>query len=139
MKPVRSVLLALVFVFFAASLYAGNKALLLSSSDPLDGSDGIPVDQPIQLTFSKNVVNFAVADENSSCFGLETVSGQSVDIAVEMADDQIDPELKQFVSIRPVSPLEESVEYLLTISASLQAKNGQILGEDLIIRFRTGS
>lgn len=139
MKPVKSVLLALVFVFFAASLYAGDKALILNSSDPGNGSDGFPVDQSIQLTFSKNVVNFTVAKANSACFHLETASGQAAEIIVEMGDDQIEPELKQTIKILPVNHLEGSVEYLLTISGSLKAKNGNTLGEDLVLHFTTGS
>ncbi len=139
MKPLRITLAVMVFLLLAASLFAGGKPLELSSAEPADGAVGFPINQFLLLAFSKNVVNFSVAENNVGCFDLKTSSGDVIEIEIEMGDDQMDPELKRIVKVIPVSPLEHNREYNLTISGELQSKNGEILGEDMIIRFVTGS
>ena len=139
MKPLRITLASMVVLLLASSVFAGGKPLELSSAKPSDGSVGVPINHFLMLTFSKNVVNFSVAENNAGCFGLETSSGEKIEIEIEMGDDQMEPELKRIVKIIPVSPLRYNHEYNLTISWELQSKNGEILGEDVIIRFVTGS
>jgi hypothetical protein len=139
MKPLRITLAVMVFLLLAVSVFAGGKPLELSSAEPADGAVGVPINQFLLLSFSKNVVNFSVTENNVSCFGLKTSSGEVIEIEIEMGDDQMDPELKRIVKVIPVSPLRHNHEYNLTISAELQSKNGEILGEDVIIRFVTGS
>jgi hypothetical protein len=139
MKPLRIMLAAMVFLLLASSVFAGGKPLELSTAEPADGAVGVPINQFLMLTFSKNVVNFSVAESNAGCFGLETLSGEEIEIEIEMGDDQMEPELKRIVRVIPVSPLEHYREYNLTISGELQSKNGEILGEEVIIRFATGS
>jgi hypothetical protein len=139
MKPLRIMLAAMVFLLLASSVFAGGKPLELSTAEPADGAVGVPINQFLMLTFSKNVVNFSVSENNAGCFGLETLSGEEIEIEIEMGDDQMEPELKRIVKVIPVSPLEHNREYYLTVSGELQSKNGEILGEEVIIRFATGS
>ncbi|MCK5250320.1 MAG: hypothetical protein KAJ98_10180 [Spirochaetaceae bacterium] len=127
MKPHRIVLSALVFLLMAVTVSAGDKPLELSSAYPTDAS--------ITLTFSKNIVNFAVAEENTRCFHLESAFGDTVGVEILMADDQLEPELKRIVNVLPAEPLAAGTEYVLIISGTLRSKSGQTLGEDVFIRF----
>lgn len=135
----RILVVIAILLIASAALFAGNKPLLLDSSDPADGATGVSAAAEPLLVFSKNVVNFSIADANKGCFSLESAAGEEVEIEVVMADDQMHPEQKRNIRIVPAEELAPDTEYLLTISGDLQAKNGNTLGEDLVIRFTTGS
>ena len=63
---------------------------LVSSSIP-NGSENVSTTPEIVLTFSKNVVNFTVKDNNEKCFSMIDSKGNNVPIDVIMGDDQVDP------------------------------------------------
>lgn len=126
----------LVMALFTTTAYAGDNPVSLDVSSIEDGQTDVPVDTSIELTFTNNVVNMSVRDNNMACFTLLR-DGTEVDIDVVMADDQIHPELKRIITIVPKSALQEGKTYQLVISGNLTAKNGNSIGSDTIIAFTT--
>lgn len=147
-KRILSILLILILIAsLAVSVFAEggngdgsgggkNVPLGLAESSVPDGSNNVPTDVTITLTFNKNVVNFTVKDNNMTCFSLSDSRGNNIPVTVLMGDDQIDPDIKRIVNIKP-SSLAEGETYALTISGKLTAKSGAVLGNDVILHFST--
>lgn len=114
-----------------------NEPLQLSSSSPSNGQSGVAATAQIMLTFNKNVINMTVMDNNKKCFSLTSADGKKIPIEVIMADDQIQPELKREVGIKPLQTLEAGTAYTLKIAAQMQAKSGAVLGSDVKVAFTT--
>lgn len=117
----------------------GKSQLQLESSVPESGAKEVDVHQSIDMKFSNNVINMKVSDNNLKCFTLLDSQDNKVEIEVVMGDDQIDPTVKNDVSVKPVTPLEENEHYRLLVSANMMAKNGMAMGEDVVIEFETVS
>jgi LPXTG-motif cell wall-anchored protein len=111
--------------------------LSLLSSSPTDGQKDVGTVGEIKLTFNKNVVNLTVKENNKSCFSLSAADGTKVPIEVIMADDQINPELNEIVSLKPLQSLTADTIYVVKISPLLKAKNGVVLGKEISINFTT--
>lgn len=109
----------------------------LASSTPTDGQTGVALQPEIKLTFNKNVINLAIRDANKNCFVLVSSAGSKVPIEVIMADDQIYPEEKRNVSLKPLQSLKPAATYFVKISPQLQAKNGTSLGHEVTVKFVT--
>ena len=101
---------------------SGGEWLTLTAISPEDGRIG--AEDSITLTFSNNVINEAVRDNNIGAFTLYDADGGIVPIDVILADEQINPDAKRLVSVKPVAALETGGEYTLVISDRMQAKNG---------------
>jgi hypothetical protein len=114
-----------------------TEPLTLTSSSVPDGSADVAADAVITLTFSKNVVNFTVRDNNMTCFSMRDAAGTAVPISVIMGDDQVDPSIRRIVQIAPVSALASGTTYILTISGDVTSKSGVSLGQDVAITFTT--
>ncbi len=110
----------------------------LASSSPVDGAQNVALDTRIKLIFNKNVVNMTVKENNLRCFSLYA-GNVAVPIEVQMADDQINPELKREVNLIPRQVLQPGTDYSVVISQALQAKNGVVMGKDVKIRFKTAA
>lgn len=138
MKKTLAVLLTLVLIMSigVTSVFAGN-------GDGSGGGDGEPLaledalisEDSIVLTFSKNVVNMKVKDNNMNCFELKDENGSDVIFEVEMGDDQVDPDCKRIITIKPTDGIDTTKTYTLTIKADLTSKSGVALGEDKIVEF----
>jgi hypothetical protein len=111
--------------------------LLLEQSSPADNDLGVAVDAIITLTFSKNIVNMSVADNNLLQFQLREVGGEVVAIDVFLADDQVDREKRNDASITPIKPFKEDTDYELIVNKELSSKSGVLLADDLVINFST--
>lgn len=109
----------------------------LASSSPAHGEQNVSTTPEINLIFNKNVVNMTVADNNKKCFSLYAADGQKVPLEVIMPDDQIQPELKRHIDLKPLQALEPGTTYTLKISPQLQAKNGTFLGTEAKVSFTT--
>lgn len=112
--------------------------LQLAASSPSNGQSGVAVTAEIKLTFNKNVINMTVKENNQKCFSLTSADGKNIPIQVIMADDQINPELKREVGIKPLQVLESGTTYTLNIDGKMQGKSGAVLGSDVKIAFTTG-
>jgi len=120
-------------------LFSGNKPLQLVTSS-LDQADNLVNCNPvINFIFSNNVVNMKVSDMNKTCFTLQTLNEMLINIEVIMADDQIEPEKKRIISVKPLKSLSANTHYMLMISNSLSAKNGNTLSNDIKVEFKTGN
>lgn len=113
-----------------------DETLTIVSSTPADGETSASVSDPIKLEFSKNVVNAEVKDGNMAAVVLYK-NGTPVAAEVTMADDQVEPDLRNFITITPSSPLEPGTEYQVKIAGTLTAKSGAALGEEKTLRFKT--
>jgi hypothetical protein len=136
MKKVLILVTVLVLVMGASAALAGDDAVTLDTSSVKDGQTDVPVDVVVELEFTNNVVNKSVADENAACITL-TSQGEEVSIDIGMADDQVEPNKKRTIIVTPVEKLAEGTLYELKISGELSAKNGNKIGEDIIISFIT--
>ncbi|MBB6480395.1 Ig-like domain-containing protein [Spirochaeta isovalerica] len=133
----RIIVASIVFVLFHFALVAGNKPLSLSSSSPENGASGISVDAVLELEFSNNVVNLSVQENNKASIVLRDGDGKVLEIEVIFPDDQLEPEKKRMIAVRPVSPLEKGTLYTLEIAPTFQAKNGSSLAEPVELTFTT--
>lgn len=127
-------------IAFAAGDGAGggkSEGLTLVSSSIKDGTKGVSLKPEIKLTFSKNIVNMTVADNNKKCFSLRNENGTNVPINVIFADDQVDFTDRNNAVIIPKSNLEQGTTYSLVISSSLQSKSGVTTGQEIRITFTT--
>jgi LPXTG-motif cell wall-anchored protein len=114
-----------------------GEPLSIVSSNPYDGQKDVALPLLITMTFSKNVVNMTVIDNNLKCFSLYTTAGTMIPIDVIMADDQIEPENKNDVSLKPLQELKHDTAYTVKVSSALKSKSGVTLADDLTITFTT--
>ena len=113
-----------------------DKPLLLDYSSLPNGSTDVATDVSITLTFTKNVVNMAVRDNNSGCFSLTSADGASIPVSVIMGDDQVDPDIKRIITVE-ADGLSPATTYTLTISGALTSKSGVSLGDPVYLSFTT--
>lgn len=114
-----------------------NVALDLVESTPENGANGVVLDAQIKLIFNKNVVNMTVKDNNSNCFLLLDANNQVVPIDVFFPDDQIEPDRKREIILKPKEVLTENMTYQVAIEPELQAKNGTSLDRSITFSFTT--
>lgn len=106
-------------------------------STPGNSAKDVELDGQIMLLFNKNVVNFTVKDNNEKCFSIKDAENKEVPIDVIFADDQIEPDKKREIILRPKKPFDENTAYVIHISPTLKAKNGDSLDRDVAISFTT--
>ncbi|MDD3652600.1 MAG: Ig-like domain-containing protein [Desulfotomaculaceae bacterium] len=114
-------------------------SLRLVSSTPASGQQNVSLPVEIHLTFNKNVVNMTVSDINQKCFSLYTAAGSAVPIEVVLADDQVEPEKKRDISLKPLRSLQPGTEYVVRIAPELKSKSGVTLGSEVSIAFTTAA
>lgn len=142
------ILLAVVFclAIMAAPALSGqgdgsgggqNNPLTLVSSAPSAGQEDVELPVLIKLSFSKNVINMTVSDNNRKCFSLYSADGVLVPIEVIMADDQIEPEKKRDIAVKPLQDLKPGTSYTLKVSQELRSKSGVCLEKPVSITFVT--
>lgn len=122
---------------FADGGGGSNNPFSLSTSDPADGQKKVSIDSDINLTFSKNVVNILVIENNEKCFKLIDQDGQAVQIEVIMADDQIEREKRHEIILAPKESLDYGETYTVVISKDLMSKSGVLLEDEVEISFTT--
>ncbi len=135
---VLTIILTMLLTFTAyASGDSGDKPLNIDISIPEDGASEIPVDKEIQLDFSNNVANEKVREINMENIKLIDGSGNEVEVNIEIADDQLYPDLKRTIKLIPVENLKEGTTYQVVIGPEVQAKNGNAIGEEITLSFTT--
>ncbi|MCM3763671.1 Ig-like domain-containing protein [Neobacillus niacini] len=144
-------LISLLFFFLIVGLLTGQIAsaegdgtgggksepLSLVSSSIQNGATGVPLKPEIKLTFSKNIVNMTVSDNNRKCFSLLSETGAATPIKVIFVDDQINPEGRDDAVIVPNDNLSPGTTYTLVISSALKSKSGATTGKETKITFTT--
>ena len=140
----------LLFILVLSSLFIGqmasaeggtgggkNEPLALISSTINNGATGVSLKPEIKLTFSKNIVNMKVVENNKNCFSLQTEDGVKVPINLFLADDQIEFEKRNDAIITPVNNLDQGTTYFVVVSGSLTSKSGVTTGKETRISFTT--
>ncbi|WP_423801894.1 Ig-like domain-containing protein [Neobacillus sp. SAB-20_R2A] len=138
-------LVVLLSFFYGQNAFAevdgtgGGKSepLMLVSSSIANGATGVPLKPEIKLTFSKNIVNMTVRDNNLKCFSLLAANGTNVPIDVILADDQVDFEKRNDAVLIPKSNLAQGSSYSVVISPNLTSKSGVTTGQVIKITFTT--
>lgn len=145
-KHIGLLLIILCMTVFSFSVYAENgdgsgggqnKSLEVMETNPAQNAENIPVDAVITFKFNKNVVNISVIEQNITCFSMTDSKGNDVTIEVIYADDQIERDKRQEISIKPISPLEAGESYTVTISKDFSSKSGAALADQYILTFKT--
>lgn len=112
---------------------AGTNPLNFVSSSPRNGATGVSRNPRIRLTFSLNVVDDSVWNNNRTQIRLYRGSVR-VGIRVTRSSN---PALRRNIYVRPINTLRPLTNYRLVILPGLTARNGMQLGETVTIRFRT--
>lgn len=113
-----------------------GQPLSLVSSTPVANSTNVAVDTPIALEFSKNIAYATVRDINLKALSLWAGEDQ-INAEITMADDQLQPDLKNLINIIPAEPLKDGTIYTIKVNNTLTAKNGTVLESPLAISFTT--
>ncbi|MCL2816938.1 MAG: Ig-like domain-containing protein [Clostridiales bacterium] len=114
-----------------------NNPLTLENSTVRNGDTNVPLDQEFTFEFARNVIAFALRENNTNCFSLRDAEGNAVPIKIIMADEQLESHLRNFISLEPEVALLPGKTYTITISKELTANNGNTLGSDITITFTT--
>ena len=135
------VLVAILTLWTISSmaLGGGKNPLVLEGYQMVDAlnEDGLRTTQ-IELIFSKNVVNMVVSENNKDCFTVIHKNDRAeIPIDVQMADDQIEREKRNIITIIMEKPLEQLKAYQIVISPELESKSGEKLGKELVLEFVT--
>ena len=126
-------------MFYGDDEDSPGRQLSLLSSSIVNGDWNVPLNPLIQLDFNKNIVNFAVARHNVSCYHLTDDEGNIVPIKVILPDDQLQSRVKSSVFISPLEPLKPNTEYALVVDNNLTAKNGDYIDIAYKIKLTTGT
>lgn len=113
-----------------------DEPLALVSSNPATTANDILVGSTFTLEFNKNIAYITVRDSNLKAFTLWEGSTQ-VPVDVTMADDQLEPDLKNFVIIIPKEDLKAGTTYTLKVDNTLVAKSGAVLAAPLELAYTT--
>ncbi len=114
-----------------------NKPLTMDSSSIKHGDENILLHPEIKLVFSKNVVNMKVKDNNSKSISLVTSKGDNIPIEVIMEDDQVRPDKRREIVVKPKQSLNINTKYVLNINNSFKSKSEMSLKEPVKISFTT--
>lgn len=114
-----------------------NNPFSLKTSIPEDGQKKVSIDSDIILTFSKNVVNILVKENNEKCLKLLDEDGQAIPIEIVMADDQVEREKRNDIILAPKESLGHGKTYKVVIAKDLMSKSGVTLEDEVTISFKT--
>ena len=113
-----------------------TEPLALVTATPANNATDIAVDSAITLEFNKNIAYATVRDGNIKAVTLWAGADQ-VPADVTMADDQLQPDLRNFVTLTPTEPLKEGTVYTVKVDTSLVSKSGAVLTSPVEISFTT--
>ncbi|MCL2121290.1 MAG: Ig-like domain-containing protein [Clostridiales bacterium] len=99
-----------------------GEPLVLVETSIVDGQ--MEAEGMITLTFSNNVINESVRENNRRSLSLYDERQNEIPIEVLMADEQIQPDAKRDISVKPAVSLTPGAVYTLVVSQTMQAKNG---------------
>lgn len=112
----------------------GSSEPLTVSAASIEEGASIAAGDSITLTFSKNVCDSAVREANAGLVSLATVEDVAVEADVVLADDQIEPEKKNDITVTPKAPLAPG-SYVLTAKAGITSKSSDVLAQDYLLTF----
>jgi len=80
--------------------------LALATANPALNATDVPVASPITLKFNKNIAYTTVRDGNLKAFTLWE-SNTQIPVDITMADDQLEPDRRNFVTVTPKPHLKK--------------------------------
>lgn len=113
-----------------------TEPLTLVTATPANNAKEVAVDARITLEFNKNVAYATVKDGNIKAVTLWAGKDQ-VPANVTMADDQLQPDLRDFITVTPTEALKEGTVYTVKVDTTLSAKSGAVLAAPVEISFTT--
>lgn len=113
-----------------------TEPLTLVTATPANNATGVAIDAPITLEFNKNVAYATVKDGNIKAVTLWAGKDQ-IPANVTMADDQLQPDLRDFITVTPTEALKEGTVYTIKVDTTLSAKSGAVLTTPVEISFTT--
>jgi hypothetical protein len=116
----------------------GNAVAILKTC-PIQNADNVPIDSTIIFGFNKNVVHFSVNENNRTCFSMTDSTGNAVSFTVVMADDQVEPEKRRDISIKPTSSLKAGTSYSVLVSKDILSKSGDTMSDSYTLTFTTAA
>lgn len=78
-----------------------------------------------------------VCKNNKKCLALYAADGSKIPVEVIMADDQIEPEKRRDIQLKPLQSLEPATSYTIKISPELRSKSGVTVGREITVSFTT--
>jgi predicted lactoylglutathione lyase len=134
---VACAVLMLTLIFQTAASFAGT--LQIVNSHPKDGATGVyPLNAAVKVYFDQDVSSAKGITENNNRFMItgptdEETGRPHIIVPVVLYD----PKNPEMVLVVLNQELEPSAEYRLTISGEFMIAGGDLLGDDVIIRFTT--
>ena len=130
-------LIMLILCLIVLPTFAEGKQLGLDTSSVEEGQKDVSVTPEIELVFTNNVINMKVKDHNEALIHMLDDKGNKVPVVIEMADDQVAPEMKRIIHVKVENALEEATAYTLVIQKGFMSKNGSEIAEDIKLNFHT--
>lgn len=112
--------------------------LEVTHTNPENNAVNVPVDTDIKFTFTKNVINDSVKENNKKLFSMKKADGDNVEINVLMADTE-DGNEKREIIVKPVNKLEYNTKYEVKVDKGIKSKGEQVTEESTSISFTTAA
>lgn len=112
----------------------GSAEPLTVVSTSIEENASLDAIDSITLVFSKNVCDASVRDANQSLVAVADAQGNPVPFAVVLADDQVEPDKRNDMTVEFAQPLEAGA-YTLTAQAGITSKSGDTLAQDYVLNF----
>jgi len=133
MKRLGSILSLSVLIILLTTSFCFASGLKLVDSYPEDGSTGYqPINLAVKLFFNEDVSAKAVQEANKDAFVVIDSKGNEIPVKILYSSKN----LKQ-IWVMINETLKQNSEYQLKISGDLQIPNGDTLGSDKVIKFKT--
>lgn len=116
-----------------------DQPLKLLSVTPADGAANVSLKPEITMVFNKNVVDLRVREANAQKFSMKDASGNQVAIEVVMADDQIEPEKRDIITVVPKEQLKPGTAYTVVVAPGLESRSSDQTDQEITVTFTTAS
>lgn len=116
-----------------------GQPLELLSVTPADGAVNVSLKPEITMVFNKNVVDLRVREANAQKFSMKDAAGNAVPIDVVMADDQIEPEKRDIITIVPREQLKPGTVYTVVVAPGLESRSSDKTDKEITVTFTTAA
>lgn len=138
MKRIGSVVcLVALIITMTASVCFGAQSLKITETYPTDGQKNTTKENMcVKLTFSGDVGNKAVKKANSKCFKITNPDGKEIPTRV-FYDPEHSSKVLVLADTSKKLDIKDATEYTLTVSGNVKDSEGNTLGEDQKVTFKT--
>ena len=139
MKRIAAILMTVALIMMlSVSFCFADSGLTIENTYPKDGSTGASIENlGVKIHFSENMTEKAVGKANSGCFQLYDESGKRLPTRV-LYNDKVEGEVLVLLDTNNRNvKVEGNTEYILKVSRNTVDDNGNTLGQDTVVRFKT--